>query len=55
MLSSSHYQGSAYSGLNGDATINLIQESPLEFISVASEFNLPWLKTMPETYLCRVS
>jgi hypothetical protein len=32
----------------GDSTTNIIQESPLDFISVASEFDLPWLKTLVE-------
>ena len=33
----------------GVSTNNLIQEAPLAFISVASEFDLPWLKTLAET------
>lgn len=32
----------------GESSTNLIQEAPLAFISVASEFDLPWLKELAE-------
>lgn len=32
----------------GDGDIDIIKEEPLAFMSVASEYDLPWLKTLAE-------